>query len=100
MVEGLKWAILIIAALAAAYLLYAYARLMLWGARNILSGGLGNFNSAAFYIAFPGFQLGVILVLTIATGFYERRAWSVLRNATIAAWLFVVLDIYVTFTVP
>jgi hypothetical protein len=99
-VEGLKWGVLIVAALAAGYMLYAYARLMLWGARNILSGGPAYFNSAAWYIALPWLQLAVILGLAIASGFYRRSAWSVLRNATIAAWLFVILDMYVTFAVP
>jgi len=69
------------------------------GAKNMMLAPPGFYNGAQ-YIAAAGFSVGAVAAVGIVTAIYRRTVWSVVRNTTIATWLFVFLGAWFTFTVP
>jgi hypothetical protein len=84
----------------AAVLLYSFTQSLLYGATNILRGGIEYFSGAFWLIGLAGFQLGAILALSVTTAYYSRNAGDVIRNGTVAAFVFILIDTLASVTVP
>ena len=89
----LSWAVLVAVACAGALLFASAVVYLLRGAGNVALGGPAFFPGAARYVAVVAAQVGLLVGVAIATAWYRRSVWSVLRNTAVALWVFVVFDV-------